>query len=329
MAIYKNGKNKNYYFSFQSKKKRFQGSTGTSDKDRAFKIYLEKKNEITNHRFRYIDKTYEELVDHYYNRYSKNDQRVLDWSLNFLKDRKLEEISGPELKQLQEFRALRVKGSTVNRQFVIIRSILNKAVTDLGWLSQAPRFKKEKELEPPKKILTDYDQERLMKYLPGHLKRIVLFALNTGLRKGTIVNLNYDMYDSSGRFLSIPAELLKAKKSLQIPINIEAHKAIMNTEYGSINSRGLGMHLKGRPIFTYNGKRILDPGSSAWRRAKKKTGIDIRFHDLRHTWATRCIEIGMPIAHVQFLGGWGSPKMMQRYVNISPENLKELKQFGY
>ena len=329
MAIYKNGKNKNYYYSFQYKKKRFQGSTGTADKDIAYDIYLKKKKEITNHRFRYIDKTYKELVDHYYNSYSKNDQRVLDWSLGFLKNRKLEEISGPELKQLQEFRAYRLKGSTVNRKFVIIRSILNKAVTDLGWLSQAPKFKKEKELEPPKKILTDYDQERLMKFLPGHLKRIVLFALNTGLRKGTIVNLNYDMYDSSSRFLSIPAEFLKAKKSLQIPINIEAHKAITNTEYGSINSRGLGMHLKGRPIFTYNGKRILDPGSSAWRRAKKKTGIDIRFHDLRHTWATRCIEKGMPEAHVQYLGGWGSPKMMQRYVNISPENLKELKQFGY
>lgn len=154
MAIYKNGKNKNYYYSFQHKKNRFQGSTGTHDKDRAFEIYLQKKNEITNHRFKYIDKTFKELADHYYNSYSKNDQRALDWFLRHLGDRKLEEISGPELKQLQEFRALRVKGSTVNRQFVIIRSLLNKAVTDLGWLSQAPKFKKEKELEPQKKFLT-------------------------------------------------------------------------------------------------------------------------------------------------------------------------------
>ena len=30
---------------------------------------------------------------------------------------------------------------------------------------------------------------------------------------------------------------------------------------------------------------------------------DMAKEGLRHTWATRCIEIGMPIAHVQFLGG--------------------------
>jgi integrase len=329
MAIYKNGINKNYYYSFQFKKKRFQGSTGVSEKDKAYKIYLEKKNQITSHRFRYIDKTFQELANHYYESYSKNDQRSLDWFLRHLGDRKLEEISGPELKQLQEFRALRVKGSTVNRQFVIIRSLLNKAVTDLGWLSQAPKFKKEKELEPPKRILSSYDQDRFMKYLPQHLKRIVIFALNTGLRKGTIAKLNYDMYDYSKRILSVPAEIIKTKKSLDIPLNAEAHKAIMNTEFGSIHSRGLGVHLRQRPIFTYNGERIKDPGASAWRRAKRRAGIDIRFHDLRHTWATRCIEGGMPIAYVQYLGGWSSPKMMQRYINITPENLKELRKFGY
>jgi integrase len=327
MGVHKNGKN--YYYNFQYKGKRFQASTGTSNHDQAFQIYLEKKNEITRHKLRYIDKTFKELVDRYYNSYSKNDQRALDWFLSHLGDRKLEEISGPELKQLQEFRALRVKGSTVNRQFVIIRSLFNKAVTDLGWLSQAPKFKKEKELEPPKKILSSYEQERLMTYLPPHLKRIVSFALNTGLRKSTIVNLNYDMYDYSKKILSIPAEILKTKKSLEIPLNSQAHKAIMNTEHGSINSRGLGIYLRQRPIFTYNGERIKDPGASAWRRAKKKAGIDIRFHDLRHTWATRCIESGMPVAYVQYLGGWSSPKMMQRYINITPENLKELKRFGY
>ena len=329
MAIYKNGINKNYYYSFQFKKKRFQGSTGVSEKDKAYEIYLEKKNQITCHRFRYIDKTFQELANHYYESYSKNDQRALDWFLQHLGDRRLEEISGPELKQLQEFRALRVKGSTVNRQFVIIRSLLNKAVTDLGWLSQAPKFKKEKELEPPKKILNHHDQDRLIECLPSHLKRIVLFALNTGLRKSTIVNLNYDMYNSSKRLLSIPPELLKAKRGLDIPLNFEAHKAIVNTEYGSIYSRGLGINLRQRPIFTYNGERIKDPGSSAWRRAKRKARVDIRFHDLRHTWATRCIENGMPVAYVQYLGGWGSPKMMQRYVNITPENLKDLRRFGY
>ena len=125
MGVHKNGKN--YYYNFQYKGKRFQASTRTSNHDQAFQIYLEKKNEITRHKLRYIDKTFKELVDRYYNSYSKNDQRALDWFLRHLGDRKLEEISGPELKQLQEFRALRVKGSTVNRQIVIIRYLFKHA----------------------------------------------------------------------------------------------------------------------------------------------------------------------------------------------------------
>ena len=121
--------------------------------------------------------------------------------------------------------------------------------------------------------------------------------------------------------LHIPAEIMKTNKSLDIPLNLEAHKAIMNTENGSIHNQGLGTHLPNRPIFTYNGMRIKDPGASAWRRAKKKAGIDIRFHDLRHTWATRCIESGMSPAHVQYLGGWSSPKMMQRYMVLETKEL--------
>ena len=62
MAIHKNGKN--YYYNFQYKGKRFQASTRTSNHDQAFQIYLEKKNEITRHKLRYVDKTFKEL-EHY------------------------------------------------------------------------------------------------------------------------------------------------------------------------------------------------------------------------------------------------------------------------
>jgi len=66
---------------------------------------------------------------------------------------------------------------------------------DLGWLEYPPKFKKHKEDQPEKQILTDSEEVRLLKELPNHLKRIVSFALETGLRKSTIVGLSYEMYD--------------------------------------------------------------------------------------------------------------------------------------
>jgi len=329
MAIYKNGTNKNYYYGFQHKGKRFQGSTGLSNYDEAFKYYLEIKNKIISNRFIYIDKTYDELVAHYYNSYHKNDQRVLDWSLRFLQGRTLASITGFELKELQSYRSYRVKGSTVNRQFNVIRSILNKAVIDLGWLDYPPKFKKHKEEQPERKLLSIEEEKRLLKELPSHLRRIVSFALETGLRKSTIVQLTYQMYDQESRILRIPAKLTKSKKDHNIPINLKAHNLIMFNKRGSIISQGLGLDLKDRPIFTFNGKRIANPASSAWNKARKRARVAIRFHDLRHTWATRQIEKGVPVAIVQFLGGWSSPKMMQQYLSIAPENLSNLKKYGY
>lgn len=328
MGVYKNGKNKNYYYTFCYKGKRFQGSTGQTNHDEATKFYLELKSKVVNKKFIYIDKTYDELVDYYYDSYHKNDQRILDWSLKFFKGRTLASISGHELKELQNYRALRVKGSTVNRQFNTIRAILNRAVVDLGWLEYPPKFKKHKEDQPEKQILTKTEEIRLLKELPNHLKRIVSFALETGLRKSTIVRLTYEMYDYKSQILRIPAKLMKTNKSHDIRVNLKAHNLIMFNKRGLVLNQGLGAY-NGRHIFTYKGNAIANPTSSAWNKARKRAKVSIRFHDLRHTWATRQIEKGMPVAHVQYLGGWSSPKMMQQYLSIAPENLSNLKKYGY
>ena len=78
---------------------------------------------------------------------------------------------------------MRVKGATVNRQFNTIRSILGKAVRNLDWLERVPQWAKEKELQPNRGVLSLADEQRLLKELPPHLKRVVRFALETGLRK--------------------------------------------------------------------------------------------------------------------------------------------------
>ena len=328
MAIYKNGKNKNYYYTFQHKKKRYQGSTGTSNGDEAWKIYLEKKDWITRNKLRYIDKTWGDLVAHYIDSYHPNDQRVLIWTLRFFKDTKLEDLTGPDFKSLQEYRLMRVKGSTVNRQFSVIKSLLRKAEMDLGWLQKAPNWRKEQEHESQCHILTLEEEARLLVQLPTHTKRIVQFALETGVRKGTISKLTFDMYDKEKKELSIPANIMKTGKSLVIPVTLKAHELIMNEEFHWNSGLGLRIFNQRRPIFTYKYKRVKEPASNAWRKALKRAKIKMKFHDLRHTWATRLIEQGMSPAYVQYLGGWSSSKMMQRYTHINTRNL-ELKKYGY
>jgi integrase len=62
---------------------------------------------------------------------------------------------------------------------------------------------------------------------------------------------------------------------------------------------------------------------TAWRRACRDAGLTgLRFHDLRHTAATKLLEGGTPIAVVAHILGWSAStavRMVKRYGHIRPE----------
>lgn len=49
---------------------------------------------------------------------------------------------------------------------------------------------------------------------------------------------------------------------------------------------------------------------------------DLRFHDLRHTFATRLVQAGVDLYVVQKLGRWKNIAMLQRYAHHYPESLR-------
>ena len=49
---------------------------------------------------------------------------------------------------------------------------------------------------------------------------------------------------------------------------------------------------------------------------------DLRFHDLRHTFATRLVQTGVGLYAVQKLERWKSLGMLQRYAHHYPESLR-------
>jgi hypothetical protein len=57
--------------------------------------------------------------------------------------------------------------------------------------------------------------------------------------------------------------------------------------------------------------------------AMRKAGITrFRFHDLRHTFATRLIQAGVDVYTVQKLGRWKTISMVLRYAHHQPESLR-------
>lgn len=54
----------------------------------------------------------------------------------------------------------------------------------------------------------------------------------------------------------------------------------------------------------------------AWRHWRDKAGLsDVRFHDLRHTWACEMLDSGATLAQLMILGGWKTASMVRRYAS--------------
>jgi len=81
-------------------------------------------------------------------------------------------------------------------------------------------------------------------------------------------------------------------------------------------------------LFDINVHTVKD----AFRRAVDKAGLeDLHFHDLRHTFGTRLVQMGVDLYRVQKLMGHKSIRMTERYAHHCPASLKSAANalYGY
>jgi integrase len=212
-----------------------------------------------------------------------------------------------------------VSNATVNRSLALLRAVLNTAATEWQWLESPPKIKLLKEPKQRVRYLDDNQITRLLGELPEHLNLIVRFALATGLRESNIVNLEWPSVNIGRRVAVVSADDTKTGKALGIPLNSDAMDVIfrcqeIRSEYGRSVSH----------VFTYLGNPVSRANNHAWRKALKRAGIDdFRFHDLRHTWATRHINAGTPVDVLKQLGGWSSVDMVLKYAHHAGDRLSE------
>ena len=73
---------------------------------------------------------------------------------------------------------------------------------------------------------------------------------------------------------------------------------------------------------------------TAFEKARAEAGLeDVRFHDLRHTFASRLVQGGVPLYDVMHLTGHKSLEMVQRYSHLAPDYqnraIEALNSFGH
>ena len=212
------------------------------------------------------------------------------------------------------------KNSYNNKVLNVFKHMFSKAVErEMVEADVLKRIRKVKLLREDRRLryLESKEQcQMLIDSCDPHLKPIVIVALNTGLRKGNILNLKWSNIDLKNGFILI--DMTKNGERLEIPIN-----------------ETLRQTLKDLPRLLDNGYLFYDPKTdkpdtvlkpytdvkrsfaSACRRAKI---TDFHFHDLRHTFASHLVMAGVDLTTVKELLGHKDIKMTLRYAHLAPSH---------
>lgn len=240
-----------------------------------------------------------------------------DLYLNEITDYHYEQYRNIRLKQKVKNRNRMTSPTTINREGALLRSILNKAV-QWDFLNYNPIKKMSMYKEMPKeRILTEQEMNIIVSNAEGHLKQIILIALNTGMRRGEILNLRWNHVNLSERYLTIPAMNTKAKESRDIALN----NTMVELFSKSRLRRNRDEYVFVNPV---TGKPFTDIKTS-WNTLIKRIGItDLRFHDLRHCFATYRVLKGGDLVSLKETLGHAKLATTERYTKALMEGKRKL-----
>jgi len=200
--------------------------------------------------------------------------------------------------------------NSINNDLIILRSTLNLAKRSRYSIDEEIKWGNcLKKQEFRDRVLSTEEEERLMQELADHLKPIVTCALNTGMRRGKIFSLKWkNIVDGK---IVLEARNTKTKKQRCISINSKLQQVfeILKSRDGFSDF-----------VFTYGRDRLRDI-HNGFTKACERAGIeDLHFHDLRRTFANRCMQNGFGFFKISQTLGHASVEMTQKYLSWQPDD---------
>ena len=198
--------------------------------------------------------------------------------------------------------------------------MLRKAV-DWEYIDDNPAWgvKQRREEVPEFEYLTAHEMDRLLEACPAHLQPIVIVALYTGMRRGEILNLEWkDVNLDVGDRGLITIRKSKNHDTRYIPMNSLVSETLMKHP-----KRIVGGKVSDHVFSNRDGaavKSIRNGFEAAVRRAR--INKHIRFHDLRHTFASHLVMRGVDLRTVAKLLGHRDIRVTMRYAHLGSDHLQ-------
>lgn len=210
-----------------------------------------------------------------------------------------------------------VSNGTVNREIAVLRHMLRLGVRKFRLLRHEPYIESLQEDGARDRELAEAEEGKLLRECRQDLRDLLEAALLIGKRQGLLIRLTVGQVDLGSRVITFPPHK-KGPKGI-MPINERLY------------------HILARRI---NGGRlsptdlVFSNGCRSWERwhirnqlkaAMRRAGIEnFRFHDCRHTTASRLRRRGADLDHIRRVLGHRGIKTTEGYVHYEAEQLRPI-----
>ena len=158
------------------------------------------------------------------------------------------------------------------------------------------------------------------------LSAVVTIALNTTMRKNEIRTLRWNQIDFEKRTLTVGKSKTEGSSGRLIPLNPPCFDALIrwagrlvesdSTDYVFPACEAAGIERKHPDMKRIDPTRPITSWRTAWRAALRRAGLQLRFHDLRHTAITKLAETQASDSTIMSIAGHLSRKMLEHYSHI-------------
>lgn len=240
----------------------------------------------------------------------------------FFRDKTFDQITPMLVEKFKKYRRESVtklgtlrKPATVNRELCVLSKIFTLAL-DAGLVQANPclRVRKLRQDNARTRYLSRDEEGRLLNALDRRpvLRDVVTVALNTGMRRGEILSLSWANVDFSRRAINV--KNTKTGRDRVVPMNVSVVRVLEGIQAEGISSEY---------VFKSNRTdRNLRWIKRAWTAVLVEAKIyDFRFHDLRHTAATRMADGGADAYTIGAILGI-TIQMSARYTHATSERTR-------
>lgn len=345
MSIRKDPRSPYYQYDFKRNGERFHGSTGCKTKRDAERYEDNLKRQIALGDHARPPITLDRAAEEFWQAGGQHDKNA---ATTMAQTARLTSIIGKNMTlgtiTMREFRAFiatrrghGVSNATINRELGVARRIWKLALSN-GYDVPVPETQhaivwSDLKLDEPKervRELSREDEARLFAKLGPDLAAVVRFALLSGQRKSAVIGLRWDrvslpemraeVHTKGDKWHSFPLTLAMAELILMQP-RVDDCPFVFTYRCDRPSPARAD-----RPR-RYRGKRYPFSGygwARQWKKALAEAGIeDFRFHDLRHTSATRIVRASGNLKAASKLLGHTDIATTSRYAHVLEDDVRD------